>query len=161
MYQSALVSDLLLRSLSRGRVVFCGSLWCWSAKSHLNSETPQSCKYTSLFPTLHTHKHTHRLFTSPVENCCSVPTYCGGYKPENKFGKLEVRQGQFPTDVLKLFQKVGDLCPALLSPTGLPSGLSSICHIQRNADAAISGSTITARSLLFVCKISLFTVPPV
>lgn len=93
----------------------------------------------------HTHtKHTHSQSLYKPK-CCSVPTYCGGYRPKNKFGKLKVCQRLFPTDVLKLFQSCKDLCPALLSLTDLPSGLSSVCHIQRNAAAAsISESKITA-----------------
>lgn len=119
----------------------CGFLWRSAVlESHLERvNLPLSSQHT------HTHtKHTHSQSLYKPK-CCSVPTYCGGYRPKNKFGKLKVCQRLFPTDVLKLFQSCKDLCPALLSLTDLPSGLSSVCHIQRNAAAAsISESKITA-----------------
>lgn len=95
----------------------------------------------------HTNTPTAKLY---ILTSWSVPTHCVAYRPENKLGKLKVHQRLFPTDVLKLFQAAKDRFPVVLSLTDLPSGLSSVCHIQRNA--AILESTITFRPPV-VCQI--------
>lgn len=63
----------------------------------------------------------------------------------------------FPTHVLKLLQTVRDLCPDLLSPTGLPSGLHPRLTHPEEADAALSLSVITAVPL-FVCRKYFFSL---
>lgn len=113
----------------------CGFLWI--LKSHLE-------RVKTLSPDLLTQcKHTHmQTLSKPSLNCYSVPTYCRGYRLEHKFGRLQVYQKLFPTDLLKLFWTVKDLCPTLLSLTDLPWGPSSFCHIT----GMLLISTITART---------------
>ncbi len=130
MYRSALVSD----SRDLWAEGWAGAVWFSVEVCGVGVLSPIYTEWTpplpraantrlSSQPCTHTHKHTYsQTLYKPGRNCCSVPTYCGGYRPKNKFGKLKVHQGLFPTDVLKLFQTVSDLCPALLSLTGLPLG---------------------------------------
>lgn len=86
-----------------------------------------------------THKQTHPQPDCVTGRAAAAPTPT----VENKFGKLQVCQRLFPTDVRKLFQTVGDPCPAPPSSTDPPSGLRSVCRVPRNADA-ISRSTVAA-----------------
>lgn len=150
-HRSALFSDLSPgpASLIGGHAVFCGGLWCWSVKSNLYRVTPlPKAVNTPLSSQPLTHTHSQTLY-KPGPSCCFVPTDCGGFRPENKFGKLTATRA-VSHRCIKAFSEIS--AQPRWVQTALPSGLSSVCRIQRNADAAISGSTITAGPLLFVCR---------
>lgn len=146
---------------------FCGGLWCWSVMSHLYRVNPPKAPNTPLSFQLcthtHTQKHTHsQTLYKPSRNCCSVPTYCGGYRPENKFGKLEVCQRAVSHRCMKALADSQRFLPSPAEPDW--PALAPQLHLthQRNADAAISGSTITVDPccLFAESSMSFFLHPP-
>lgn len=73
----------------------------------------------SFQPCRHTHKHTHSRI---LETAAPFQPTVEVIDKRTSLANFKVRREPFPTDVLKLLQTVSDLCPAVLNPTGLPSG---------------------------------------
>lgn len=100
------------------------------------------------------HTNTPRLLASPVKTATLLQHTVEVIDQRTSLANLKCAKGCFPQMYYSFFQTVKEICPALLRPTGLPSGFNSVCHIQRNAYAAISGSTITAGPLCLFVRIS-------